>query len=263
MPKPATYDRKPKTPFRPWWKSIIHYFRYYPETRDEPQIAFVGALLTDKAKECHFASDDLISIDQGGRDNWVAYSEAIVNEYTHPREGAAAHDTLKALKYKGDIKAYLTGFTTLNRPAGSNGEGLQDIVNKALLDEIIDVRFYQNPRALNTDQDFLTATNEAGRYVETLKALKARKTAKAGPPPATQPKDGQSSGKTGKAVNSQEEQKGSKQVERPDSGSKTERSGNRWESLEEALRGVPENEKEDHKTLSGACFRCGKEGHRA
>jgi hypothetical protein len=184
LPKPSSYDGKPKTPFRSWWKTVIHYFRFYPETRDAQRIAFVGALLTDDAKEWYQARDDLITSERGRQANWVAYSEAIVNEYTDPREGATAHDKLKALKYKGDIKVYLTSFTTLNRLAGSNGEGLQDIINEALPNEIIDVWFYQNPHALTTDQDFLTATYEAGRHVETLKALKARKDAKAAGAPA-------------------------------------------------------------------------------
>jgi hypothetical protein len=51
LPKPSSYDGKPKTPFRSWWKTVIHYFRFYPETRDAQRIAFVGALLTDEAKE--------------------------------------------------------------------------------------------------------------------------------------------------------------------------------------------------------------------
>jgi hypothetical protein len=89
---------------------------------------------------------------------------------------------------------------------GSNGEGLQDIINEALPNEIIDVPFYQNPRALTTDQDFLTATYKAGRYVETLKALKARKDSKTmgTPTPKKDNKDGQNSEKgSGKAASSQ------------------------------------------------------------
>jgi hypothetical protein len=61
-------------------------------------------LLTDNAKAWHQARDDLL-FEQGRQDNWTAYSEAIANEYTDPREEATAHDQLKNLKYKGDIKA--------------------------------------------------------------------------------------------------------------------------------------------------------------
>jgi hypothetical protein len=98
IPKSDFYDGKQKTPFRSRWKTNIHYFHFYPETRDELWIAFVGALLTDEAKEWYQARDDLITSERGRLDNWVSYSEAIINEYTDPREGAMAHDKLKALK---------------------------------------------------------------------------------------------------------------------------------------------------------------------
>jgi hypothetical protein len=271
MPRPATYDGKPKTPFRPWWKSVVSYFNYYPDTLDEQRIAFVGAHLTDEAKEWHQARDDLITSERGRRDNWVAYSEALVNEYTDPREGAVAHDKLKALKYKGDIKAYLTSFTTLNRLAGSNGEGLQDIINEALPHEIINVRFYQNPRALTTDQDFLTATYEAGRHVETLKALTARKDAKAGgSAPKKDSKDGQGSGKgSGKAATSQGDKGGPKQTGTSGSGGKSEKTwtsqytgDNRWGSKAEALKGVPRNEAAEYEKSPNNCWRCGDTTHK-
>jgi hypothetical protein len=271
--KPATYDGKPKSAFRSWWKSVALYFRFYPETRDEQRIAFVGSLLTDNAKEWHQARDDLL-LERRGRDNWTAYSEAIINEYTDPREGAAAHDQLKALKYKGDIKAYLTTFTTLNRLAGSTGEGLQDIVNRALPREIINVRFYQNPRALTNDQDFLTATYEAGRHVETLTALGHQLDGKTSgaPAPKKDDKDGQGSGKsTGKAATSQGDKGGSKPTGTSGSGGKSERTGkfqsqytgdNRWGSKAEALRGVPKAESTEYEKSPDNCWRCGDTGHK-
>jgi hypothetical protein len=153
LPKPGTYDGKPKTPFRPWWNKIVHYFRFYPETLDVQRIAFVGTLLTDEAEEWHQARDNMITL-ANGQDTWAAFSEAIRNEYVDPRKGATAHVKLKALKYKGDIKAYLTAFKALNLQAGSNGEALQDIIDEALPNSIIDVRFYQNPRDLRTVRTF-------------------------------------------------------------------------------------------------------------
>jgi hypothetical protein len=63
--KPGTYDGKPKTPFRPWWKKIVQYFRFYPETLDVQRIAFVGALLTDEAEEWHQAWDQIITLANG------------------------------------------------------------------------------------------------------------------------------------------------------------------------------------------------------
>jgi hypothetical protein len=171
---------------------IVHYFRFYPETLDVQRIAFVGALLTDEAEEWHQAWDEIITL-ANGQDTWAVYSKAIRKEYVDPREGATAHAKLKALKYKGDMKVYLTAFKALNLQAGSNGEGLQDIIDRVLPNNIIDVRFYQNPQDLRTDEDFLTTTYEAGWHVEKLVALKARKADNSGSSAGTTGKEGQSS----------------------------------------------------------------------
>jgi hypothetical protein len=275
LPRPSSYDGKPKTSFRDWWKMVNHYFRFYTETRDAQRIAFVGALLTDEAKAWHLARDDLIMAERGHQDNWVAYSEAIVNEYTDPREGAAAYDKLRDLKYKGDIKAYLTVFTTLNRLAGSTGEPLQTIINEALPQDITTMRFNQNPRALTTDVDFLTATYEAGRHVETLKALTARVNAKTSGTPTPRKdkkddKDGQGSGKgSGKAATGKEGKTGSKQTGKSGSGSKSEEpwtsqftGDGRWGSKAEALKGVPKAEAAEYAKNPDNCWRCGDTGHK-
>jgi hypothetical protein len=76
----------------------VEYFRFYPETLDEQKITYIGALLTDEAKEWHQARDEEISL-RNGRDTWIAYAEAIRDEYVDPREGTTAHAKLKSLKY--------------------------------------------------------------------------------------------------------------------------------------------------------------------
>jgi hypothetical protein len=102
------------------------------------------------------------------------------------------------------MNAYLTAFKALNHQAGSNGERLQDIINEAIPNEIIDVRFYQNPSDLNTDEDFLLVTDEAGRHVEKVAALKVAKAAKAAMSGKEKEKEGQQSGKaSGKARDGQ------------------------------------------------------------
>jgi hypothetical protein len=265
LPRPDNYDGKPKTPFRPWWNKVTYYFRFYPETIDAQRIAFVGALLTDEAQEWHQARDQAISRHRG-IDNWAAYSEALQAEYTDPHEAATAHAELMTLKYKGDIKAFLTSFRTLNWQAGSTGEGLQDIINKALPDKILDVRSFQNRQALRTDDDFLTATYEAGRHVEELQALKVRRTQSTpttGGSKPTEKKDGQSRQKAGKASTGQGERD-----PRPSNaeGTVTKRAPptyggqGEWPSHEACMRGVPEQEIASHRANRG-CHRCGKKGH--
>jgi len=265
LPKPDTYDGKPKTPFRQWWKTLEHYFRFYPGTLDEQKIAFVGALLTDEAKEWHQSRDDMIA-SRRGQDTWPAYSEAIQAEYTDPREGATAHAKLKTLKYKNDIKAYLTSFKTLNLQAGSTGEGLQDIINEALPNEIIDVRFYQNPRPLRTDEDFITATYEAGRHVEELQALKARKAAKT---PATTTKAPTGTTGSGRTERKDDKQGNQKTDSRPREGDPGRTARNTWfgkkdtwPSQDDAMKGVPTAEKEEYRLDRDGCWRCGRGGHK-
>jgi len=50
MTNPETFDGKPTTPFNSWWKSVTKYLSFYPETRDQQKIAWVGTLLTGTAK---------------------------------------------------------------------------------------------------------------------------------------------------------------------------------------------------------------------
>jgi len=249
LPKPESYDGKPTTPFRAWWKTVRFYFGFYPNTLDAQRIAFVGALLTGDAKEWHQERDELIS--PTGEDTWAAYSEAIQAEYLDQREGATAHAQLKALEYKGNIKAYLTAFKTLNRRAGSSGEGLQDIINEALSNNIIDVRFYQNPRPLRTDEEFLTATYEAGCHVEELQALKQRKKGKE----TGKPKDDPKARKTGEKA-----EKIPRTTSNEEKVAVTWGGNNRWASEAAALAGVPAGERTEYATCDG-CRRCGKTGH--
>jgi hypothetical protein len=254
LPKPESYDGKPTTPFRPWWKTVRHYFRFYPNTLDAQRIAFVGALLTNDAKEWHQERDEMVT--ENGEDTWVAYSAAIQAEYLDQREGASAHVQLKALEYKGKVKAYLTAFMTLNRRAGSSGEDMQDIINNALPNNIIDVRFYQDPHLVRTDEDFLVATYEAGRQVEELQALEARKTAKnAGKPKDVPGRNTPTPKRNLEKPSSTVEKTDTRPYEAPSYSREK-----RWASEAAALAGVPPTDKNKFRNCPG-CNRCGRTGH--
>jgi hypothetical protein len=173
LDNPSKFDGKPKTPFRTWWDSVRDYIRFYPETSGIQRIAWLGTLLTDEAKEWHQARRRLV----GDQDTWNAYSEAIQDEYLDPREAATAFNQISMLRYKGDIKAYLTAFRALNIHARVTGEALQNKVNLALPLEIIDMRFAQNPHLFTEDEPFLVATYEAGRHWENRNLLAKEKAA--------------------------------------------------------------------------------------
>jgi hypothetical protein len=103
----------------------------------------------------------------------VAYQAAIQAEYHVAREAANAHPELSRLRYKGDIKAYLNEFRTVNLIAAATGQGLQEKIDLAMPDDILDMRAAQFRGILVTDEDFLMATEEVGKQVERNKALKA------------------------------------------------------------------------------------------
>jgi hypothetical protein len=90
----------------------------------------------------------------------------------------------------------------------------------------MDVRFYQNPADLNTDENFLVATYQAGRHIEKFAALKSAKTqgSAASGSGNEKEKEGQKSGKTsGKARDGQGE-KGSERT-KSRSASKADKPG--------------------------------------
>jgi hypothetical protein len=257
MADPEKYDGKPKTPFRPWWDSVEEYFSFYPETAGRQRIAWVGALLTDEAKEWHQARRRLL----GANDTWNAYSEAIQGEYLDPREGATAYAKLKTLRYAGDVKAYLTTFRALNIHAGSTGEGLKDIIDQAMPNDIVDMRFAQNRGIITNDEDFLVATYEAGRHVERLRALRAAKSDATGR--SGGPGSGGGSKVATKTTTRVDKRDTVSYPPRSDRYNRNDRGPDHWPSMMRALEGVPQAAIDEHKKDPEACLRCGRKGHRA
>jgi len=62
-------------------------------------------------------------------------------------------------------------FWALNIHVRVTGEALQSKVNVAVLLEIIDMRFAQNPCLFTEDEPFLVATYKAGRHWENRNLL--------------------------------------------------------------------------------------------
>lgn len=143
------------------------YLDFCPNTDGVQRIAWVGTLMAHKARVWH----------QAGRralrrlDNWQAYQEAIQEGYGDLRGGADAHSKMWALRYKNDIKSYLTTFRALNLLATATGEPLHHMVDQAMLAQILTVQFSHTPGLFREDEPFLHATYKAGRHVERLRAL--------------------------------------------------------------------------------------------
>jgi hypothetical protein len=267
MKNPESYDGAATTRFSRWWESVVMFLGFYPNTTDRQKIAWVGALLTDTALSWHLYRYREL----GDTDTWVNYSAAIRGEYHDAREAADAQLKLGQLKYQGSIRSYLTEFRTLNVYARATGEGLQEKINMAMPDSILDMRFNQNEEDFVDDEHFLRATYRAGLQVEKKKALKAAKEAlrSSGPPGKEDNKGGQNSSKgsgkdrkaqEGKTETSHKEAKGSTlngRTAKPGNGK-----GTIWASTKEALKGVAQDEIDAHKKGNkDGCYRCGQKGH--
>jgi hypothetical protein len=253
MDNPEKFNGKPRTPFRLWWESVQEYVGFYPDTEGAQWISWVGTLLTDEAKAWHHHRRRVL----GNTDTWVAYQAAIQAEYHDAREAANAHAELSRLRYKGDIKAYLNEFRTLNLIAGATGQGLQEKIDLAMPEDILDMRAAQFRGILVADEDFLAATEEAGQQIERNKALKAMRRELKGHhyvPDNTGPKSQKDSGKEGRSA----------PTANPSPSFAPRGMGKRiYGHWKDAIRGVSPAEVEEYRAAKVGCWRCGREGHQA
>jgi hypothetical protein len=277
MKNPKPFDGGATTKFSRWWESVVIFLGFYRNMTDRQEIAWVGALLTETALSWHLHRYREL----GDTDTWANYSAAIRTEYHDAREAADAQLKLGQLKYQGSIRAYLTEFRTLNVYARATGEGLQEKINMAMPDSILDMRFNQNEEDFIDDEHFLQATYRAGVQIEKKKALKAAKEAmktsgfvsKDGKDGKEGKKDGQGSGKgSGHSRDGKDGKKGKNETAHKETGKSTSggkskgtgESGNHtvWKTIKEAFQGVPQDEIDKHKKNPEGCFRCGRDGHR-
>jgi len=168
MTNPETFDGKLSTPFNTWWKSVTKYLYFYPETGDQQKIAWVGTLLTGTAKAWDLHRYDTM----GENDSWSKYSAAIRAEYLDTQEAANAQLKVSQLWYTGDIRAYMTEFRAFNNYAQATGDGLQEKVDLAMMDAILDMQFAHYLGEFADDKGFLQVTYQAALQVEKKKALK-------------------------------------------------------------------------------------------
>ena len=192
-------------------------------------------------------------------DTWARYTAAIRAEFWDTREAANAQLKLRQLWYKGDIKAYLTEFRTLNVYVQATGEGLREKIDQAMSDSILDMRFAYYIEEFLDDEHFLTATYNAGLQMERRKALKAAHEAQPGS--GTGRRDGLD-GKNPRNARKGKESGGPKQVGKSGLGGKAEKPRkawveSHWGSGGNAYKGVPQNEIALHWNSKASCWRCG------
>jgi hypothetical protein len=171
-------------------------------------------------------------------------------EYHDARKAANVHADLSRLRYKGDIKAYLNKFLTLNLIAGATGQGLQEKIDLTMPEDILDMRTAQFRGILVMDEDFLTTTEEAGQQIERNKALKAMRRELKGhhyiPDNVTGLK--KDSGKDTKPTTN------------PPPSLNARGTGKRiYSHWKDALAGVSPTKIEEYKAAKAGCWRCGRD----
>jgi len=201
----------------------------------------------------------------GESDTWANYSAAIRTEYFDSREGASAQLKLSQLRYSGDIWAYMTEFRALNNLARATGESLQEKIDLAMPEAVIDMRFANYLREFANDEGFLHATYQAALQVKRKKALKQAKE--------------QIRGQTGNSGSGRTEKKEDKRQETRTSSKQKEShpreslsnmatkptwfgKKNTWPTMDEAMKGLPNDEKEEYCQSREDCWRCGRTGHK-
>jgi len=259
MENPEPFDGKPTTPFNNWWKTVTKYLSFYPETSDQQKIVWVGTLLTGTAKAWDLHRYDMM----GENDTWTNYSAAIRTEYFDSREAAGAQLKLSQLKYSGDIRAYMTEFRALNNLARATGESLQEKIDLAMPEAVIDMRFAHYLGEFADDEGFLQATYQAALQVERKKALKQAKeqmkghTTPIGTSKTDKKEDRKNDAKTNPRAKETNPRGKTPNAKTPWFGRK-----DTWSTPDEAMKGVPPAEKEEYRQDRDGCWRCGRTGHK-
>jgi len=253
MENPETFDGKIMTPFNNWWKTVTKYLSFYPETSDQQKIISVGMLLTGTAKAWDLHRYDTM----GDNDTWANYSAAIQTEYFDSREAAIAQLKLSQLRYGGDIRAYMTEFRALNNLARATGESLQEKIDLAMPEAVIDMQFAHHLGEFADDEGLLHATYQAALQVERKKALKQAKE--------------QIRGQTGSSGSGRMEKKEDKRQKNWTSSKQKEShprespsnvatkptwfgKKNTWLTMDEAMKGLPNSEKEEYRQSREDCW---------
>jgi len=156
----------------------------------------------------------------------------------------------------------MTEFRAFKNLARATGESLQEKIDLAMPEAVIDMRFAHYLGEFADDEGFLQATHQAALPVERKKALKQAKE--------------QMRGQTGSTVNIRTEKKEDKRHENrtkpkeshphknpSNAATKSTWFGKKdtWGSADEARKGVPPTEKEEYRQDRDGWWHCGHGGH--
>ena len=252
LTKPQVYDGKDLSKFRPWWYKVQAYLQTYKDSfeDDQTKINWVGSLLMDKAQVFHqHRVRQLESLKVA--DTWAAYKHALLERFRDPSEPSRNYDKMTALEYKGDTVQYIIELLDLNETVHLSGEALKKLVIRALPKGIIRMVYSKASGIPDSDEDFLASVREAGRMHEEMEsklssAGKEKPASKPEPPRAGKRKENKGS-PSGQSSRGEDKKAGGSQP--------------KWNSVREALNGVPQAKIDKRRKAKVSCWRCGRDNH--
>jgi len=158
---------------------------------------------------------------------------------------------LGQLRYQASIRAYLTEFRALNNFARATGEVLQENVDLAMPDAVLDMRSAHYLEDFADNEGFLQATHQAGLQVEKKKALRLVREQVKGPTGTGGKRE------EGKKDGQKRDSDNTRKGKEPGEQRKQEARKNSWPTQEAALKGVPAKEAEAYRQNRENCWRCG------
>lgn len=187
------------------------------------------------------------------------FADAIKERFFNPDIGREAASKMSTLTYKGDIQDYLIQMETLNRDAEMTGPAFQNAVLTGLSGELR-MRMSMPGMATTDDRMFTERLASVGREYESFK----RQEHYLGSRSREATSFSKSDKKGGKPFNSSSGGSGgfSKKGINPPKVDKNKKFPKRFESREEATKGVPKW-LVDKRLSEKACLRCGMTNHRA
>ena len=185
----------------------------------------------------------------------------IRTEYRNEREAADAQLKLGQLRYQGDIRSYMTEFRALNLYACATAESLQEKVNLAMPESVMDMRFTHYLEDFADDEGFLQATYQAALQVEKKKALRlAREQVRTAAPVGKRDEKKRDERSKGSSDDTWKNKEAVKELHREDNRGGEYGGTGRWASKATAFQGVPDSERKEYAGSRG-CHRCGRLAH--
>ncbi|KAH9985101.1 hypothetical protein F4779DRAFT_629971 [Xylariaceae sp. FL0662B] len=256
LQKPASYDGEDKAKFRPWWLKVEAYIQTYAESFPEDYHRINWTWHQQRLTQVR---------KMGLTDRWEGYKTALAERFKDPAERHRNSKAMQKLAYKGDTTQYLTELLDLNEVVQWSGTTFQNHISKVLPDEITKLVYSRQGGLPDTDEEFLTAIQEAGQIYENMLTNPGISSGKEGPVSTTEhSKSGQQNqGKDNGSTSGQNRssKKPKKDQAKPGGKPTLDPKDKKWTNVTAALKGVEQSDIDQFKKVNKSCWRCGRDNH--